>query len=201
MIAREYENTIMGMPCGVFVLLCFHGYALWCFRTPLLSWVCLVVFSYSLAFMGMPHDSKGLENTTRHTHESKGVRKHHKTYPWKQGSTKTPQSIPMKIREYEKWCFRTPLLSWVCLVVFSYSLAIMGMPCDVFVLTCYHGYALWCFSTPLLSWVCLVVFSYSLAFMGIPSTRHTHDSKGVENTTRHTHDSKGVRKHHKAYPW
>jgi hypothetical protein len=27
------------------------------------------------------HESKGVENTTRHTHESKGVRKHHKAYP------------------------------------------------------------------------------------------------------------------------
>jgi hypothetical protein len=49
----------MGMPCGVFVLPCFLGYALWCL-TP----------------QGIPMKAREYENTTRHTHESKEVRNH-----------------------------------------------------------------------------------------------------------------------------
>jgi hypothetical protein len=141
MIAREYALAVMVIPCGVFVLPCYHGYVLWCFRTPLLSWVCLVVFSYSLAIMGMPCGvfvlpkipqgmpmiAREYENTTRHTHDSKGVE-----LPCYHGYALWCFLLPC-YHGYVLWCFRTPLLSWVCLVVFSYSLAIMGMPCGVFV--------------------------------------------------------------------
>jgi hypothetical protein len=161
-VVLSYSLAIMGMPCGVFVLPCYHGYALWCVRTPLL-WVCLA--GSTKTPQDIPMIAREYENTTRHTHDSKGVRKHHKTY-----------------------------LSWVYLVVFSYSLAIMGMPCGVFVLPCYHGYVLLCFRTPLLSWVCLVVGSTKTP-QSIPMI-----AREYENTTRHTHDSKGVRKHHKTYP-
>jgi ABC-type uncharacterized transport system permease subunit len=74
-----YSLAIMGIPCGVFYSLAIMGMSCGFFVLPCQD-IPMIAREYENT-TSIPMIAREYENTTRHTHDSKGGRKHHRTYP------------------------------------------------------------------------------------------------------------------------